>query len=504
MSTFETERKAPERPPGPGKRPVAPPRRRLRRTAPAAPGDRRPLNVASLRRDTQRRRALAIADVLALIAAFTACAALKPFPATLPIVVALVGALPVWVVLNKLLGLYDRDPSLIHKSTLDELPRLIESVVLGSTLLAFFGSMVAELSPGRTRVVLFVALTAVLMPTLRAVARAVVVRRAQPERCLIVGSGAVAHTLAEKIGKHPEYGVQLAGVLDEGEARIPGATVSRLPSIDEFEDLCRSLQVERVVIAFSSLSHDELLDVISMSKRLSLKVSILPRLFEAIGQAVEIDEVEGMMLLGMSAVTRTKSSLWLKRGIDITIAGLGLIVLSPVLLAIAVAIKLNSRGSVLYSQYRIGRGERPFRLLKFRTMYTGADALKHSLAHLNEASSPMFKIASDPRVTPVGRVLRRFSLDELPQLWNVLRGEMSLVGPRPLVPDEDGHVLGRHRTRLELTPGLTGPWQVMGRTAIPFGEMIRLDYLYVAEWSLWNDIKLLVRTAPVVFSGKGH
>jgi exopolysaccharide biosynthesis polyprenyl glycosylphosphotransferase len=262
--------------------------------------------------------------------------------------------------------------------------------------------------------------------------------------------------------------------------------------------------VERVVIAFSTLSHDDLLDVISTSKQLDMKVSIVPRLFEAVGHAVEIDQVEGMMLLGMRAVMRTKSSLMLKRWIDVLVSAIGLILLSPLLLAIAAAIKLTSRGPVLFSQWRIGRDEQAFRMLKFRTMYTGSDALKESLAHLNKADGPMFKIPGDPRVTPAGRLLRRYSLDELPQLWNVLRGEMSLVGPRPLVPDEDDHVLGRHRARLDITPGLTGPWQVMGRTAIPFSEMVKLDYLYVAEWSLWNDLKLLIRTAPVVLAGRGH
>jgi lipopolysaccharide/colanic/teichoic acid biosynthesis glycosyltransferase len=133
----------------------------------------------------------------------------------------------------------------------------------------------------------------------------------------------------------------------------------------------------------------------------------------------------------------------------------------------------------------------------------GADELKQGLAHLNEAQAPMFKMAADPRITPVGRFLRRTSLDELPQLWNVLRGEMSLVGPRPLVPPEDAQVIGWHRARLDLGPGLTGPWQVLGRTAIPFQEMIDLDYRYVADWSLWNDVKLLLRTAPVVLRRRG-
>ena len=143
-------------------------------------------------------------------------------------------------------------------------------------------------------------------------------------------------------------------------------------------------------------------------------------------------------------------------------------------------------------------------MLKFRTMVHGADGLKDELAHLNELDGPMFKIADDPRVTAIGRVLRRLSLDELPQLWNVLRGEMSLVGPRPLVPSEDDHVIGYHRERLDLTPGLTGPWQVLGRTNIPFAEMVKLDYLYVAEWSLWNDIKILMRTGRVVLRAEGR
>jgi lipopolysaccharide/colanic/teichoic acid biosynthesis glycosyltransferase len=211
-----------------------------------------------------------------------------------------------------------------------------------------------------------------------------------------------------------------------------------------------------------------------------------------------------MTLMGLRGLTRTRSSLLLKRAIDVCGAGLGLLVLSPLLGVIAVLVRLTSPGPVLFAQRRIGKHNTPFRMLKFRTMYEGADRLKAELAHLNEAAEPMFKIARDPRVTPLGRFLRRTSIDELPQLWNVLRGEMSLVGPRPLIPSEDAHVIGWHRDRLDLTPGLTGPWQVMGRTSIPFQEMIKLDYLYVAEWSLWNDAKLLLRTAPVVLGAKGQ
>jgi exopolysaccharide biosynthesis polyprenyl glycosylphosphotransferase len=277
-----------------------------------------------------------------------------------------------------------------------------------------------------------------------------------------------------------------------------------LGAMSDFERVCREADVERVIVAFSSAEHERLLDVIRISKRLRVKISVVPRLFEVIGSGVEIDQVEGMTLLGIRGLTRTTSTLALKRAMDITGAALGLILLSPVFLVCALAIKLTSPGTVFFRQPRVGRGNQVFQMWKFRTMVKGARHMQADLAHLNEMEGgAMFKIADDPRVTPVGRILRRASLDELPQLWNVLRGEMSLVGPRPLVPAENDHVIGWHRTRLDLTPGLTGPWQVMGRNAIPFQEMVKLDYLYVTDWSLWSDIKLLLRTLPVVVGRRG-
>jgi lipopolysaccharide/colanic/teichoic acid biosynthesis glycosyltransferase len=245
-----------------------------------------------------------------------------------------------------------------------------------------------------------------------------------------------------------------------------------------------------------------MLDVVRLAKRARIKISVVPRLYEVIGNNVEVDEVEGMTLLTLRGLARSRSLLMLKRGIDVVGASIGLVLTAPVLLAAACAIKLTSRGPVLYSSERMGR-DRPFRMHKFRSMVEDADAQKHTLLHLNEAAVPMFKIADDPRVTPVGRFLRRTSLDELPQLWNVLRGEMSLVGPRPLVLDEDNQIVGMQRARLDLTPGLTGPWQVAGRTKVPFYEMVTMDYLYVAEWSLLNDFKLLLRTLPVVLFARG-
>ncbi len=192
--------------------------------------------------------------------------------------------------------------------------------------------------------------------------------------------------------------------------------------------------------------------------------------------------------------------------LDLVVAVIMLAVLSPLFAFIALRIKLEAPGPVFFRQERIGNRGRRFRIYKFRSMYVDADAQKGEVGHLNkhdESGPTMFKIPEDPRITPFGRTLRKWSLDELPQLINVVRGEMSLVGPRPLIIEEDRHIVGHGRRRLDLTPGLTGLWQVMGRSDIPFAEMVTLDYLYVTNWSLWGDLKLLARTLPAVLRGRG-
>jgi lipopolysaccharide/colanic/teichoic acid biosynthesis glycosyltransferase len=229
---------------------------------------------------------------------------------------------------------------------------------------------------------------------------------------------------------------------------------------------------------------------------------VLPRLLEVVGSSVEFDEVSGVVLLGVRPYGLPKSSRFLKRSLDIFASSVMLVVLAPLLLWITIAIKLESRGPVLFRQTRIGRNGRGFVMLKFRTMVDGADAMKSDLHGLNETDG-VFKISDDPRLTRVGRFLRRTSLDELPQLVNVLRGEMSLVGPRPLVPDEDERVEGWHRHRLNMTPGMTGMWQILGQSRVPLPEMVKMDYLYGANWSLWEDIKILLRTVPHTIGRRG-
>jgi lipopolysaccharide/colanic/teichoic acid biosynthesis glycosyltransferase len=213
--------------------------------------------------------------------------------------------------------------------------------------------------------------------------------------------------------------------------------------------------------------------------------------------------VEGIPLVGLPQLGLSNSSRFLNRSRDLIAGGAAIVVLSPLLLALAVAVKATSRGPVFFRQVRMGAGDRTFRIFKFRTMVVDADERKAEVAHLNKhlqdgGDSRMFKIPDDPRTTRLGRSLRALSLDELPQLLNVVRGDMSLVGPRPLILEEDEYVESWGRTRLDLKPGITGPWQTLGRTNIPFDEMVNLDYLYVTDWSLTNDVRLLLRTIPAV------
>jgi lipopolysaccharide/colanic/teichoic acid biosynthesis glycosyltransferase len=232
-------------------------------------------------------------------------------------------------------------------------------------------------------------------------------------------------------------------------------------------------------------------------------VSVLPRLLEVVGSSVEFDDLHGVTVMGVRRFDLTRSSAHFKRAFDLFGAALGLLAISPLMIAIAIAIKLDSRGPVFFRQLRVGRHGRRFQMLKFRTMVPEAEALKESLRDRNEAKEGLFKIALDPRVTRMGRLLRSSALDELPQLINIVMGEMSLVGPRPLVVDEDQRVEGWHRRRLELMPGMTGPWQILGPARVPLREMVAIDYLYVANWSLWTDIKILLRTVPHVLGRRG-
>jgi len=266
--------------------------------------------------------------------------------------------------------------------------------------------------------------------------------------------------------------------------------------------MIEDLDVHRVVIEPSEALPEATLEFVREAKATGVRVSLLPRILEVVGSTIEVDDVDGLTLLGVRRFGLSRSSKLIKRSFDAVGSAVGLLLLSPLLLFIATVIKLDSRGPVIYRQFRVGRDGRAFQMWKFRSMSKDADSLKGELLAHASTSAGLFKLRHDPRITRAGHWLRESSLDELPQLVNVLRGEMSLVGPRPLIADEDRQISGLDRARLQLTPGMTGHWQIQG-ARVPLAEMVKLDYLYVAGWSLWSDIKILLRTVVYVFARRG-
>jgi exopolysaccharide biosynthesis polyprenyl glycosylphosphotransferase len=324
------------------------------------------------------------------------------------------------------------------------------------------------------------------------------------QRTLILGSGLVAGQLVEKIRHNPQFGLIPVGIVDD---EVHNVGTPDLPWLGRFADLSKIIEmqdIDRVVIAFSRVSHEELLEAIRASRDAAVAVDVIPRLFEFLDGVRSLDQIGGLPLLSIGVPALSSTSLAAKRLLDVAGSLLLILILMPLMLLTAIAIRLESRGPVFFRQPRTGRRNKSFRLIKFRSMYLDAEQRKQELDELNEAGDGvMFKIREDPRVTRVGHFIRRFSIDELPQLFNVLRGDMSLVGPRPLIFRETAALEEWHLRRLELRPGITGPWQVYGRSQSPFQEMVRFDYQYVAGWSLARDVEILLATVPAVISGRG-
>jgi exopolysaccharide biosynthesis polyprenyl glycosylphosphotransferase len=400
-------------------------------------------------------------------------------------------------------GLYDRDEHLLHKSTLDEAPALFQVATL-FTLLTWLADGLAVAGPlGRDQVFGLWGLLFVGMVLGRAATRRVVTRWIPAERCLVLGDERSAERLADIFTRSRRVRAEITMQLPLAVGRRRGETPPEDFREEPLPAVIPEHGIERVIIAPTSADSDDILNAVRVVKALGVKVSVLPRLFEAVGSSAKFDDVDGTTLLGVPNYGLSQSSMFLKRAMDVTVSAFLLVAIAPLLGVIALAIKLGSRGPVLFRQTRIGKDGRRFQMLKFRSMVDGAEEQKALLLEHNEASGGLFKIAEDPRVTPVGRLLRNLSLDELPQLVNVLLGHMSLVGPRPLVPDEDLNAEGWQRRRLHVPPGMTGVWQILGSARIPFAEMVKLDYLYGANWSVWLDLKILLRTIPYVLSRQG-
>jgi exopolysaccharide biosynthesis polyprenyl glycosylphosphotransferase len=332
-------------------------------------------------------------------------------------------------------------------------------------------------------------------------------RRRRPERVLIVGAGRTGQIIAHRIAGTPNDGLEVAGFVDDHPMPIDDALdgIPVFPEADGFDAAARATGATRLVLAFSRSTSQQVLEAIRTSDFGKLPVSIVPRYFEITPAHSTLSELDGFPLIDLKSAELSRSARVTKRALDLAVSIGALITLSPVLAAAAVAIKLDSRGPVFFRQERLGSRGQPFRIWKFRTMHRDAESRRFEIAHLNEMenSGPLFKIKDDPRITRVGRFLRRTSIDELPQLLNVVAGTMSLVGPRPFVTHEAVQIGGWGRRRLDLTPGITGLWQVRGRNDIPFDEMVQLDYMYVTNWSVWWDLRLLIQTIPRVLSQRG-
>jgi exopolysaccharide biosynthesis polyprenyl glycosylphosphotransferase len=450
-----------------------------------------PASEQLLQREGSYRRILALADmfvasaVLFLVVHLGAGAELN---------LAMLTTLPLIVVVNKVCGLYERDELVLKKSTLDEAPMLLQIAGLFSLIVWLIHDGLGDSSLQARHVVLIWTSTFLALIVARTAARGIAARASATERCLVVGDEGVIETVARKLSGSRVKAEVIAGLpLDE-----------RHPTLDQerFREVIRAHQIERVIIAPVSTDAANTLELIRLVKSVGVRVSLLPRLLEVVGSSVEFDQVDGLTMLGVRRFGLTRSSRFTKRAFDLIGSTLALIAAAPLFAMAVLSIRLESRGPVFFRQTRVGREGKHFEILKFRSMCVDAEEKKAELRHLNETRG-LFKMTCDPRITRVGRVLRKTCLDELPQLLNVWRGDMSLVGPRPLVLDEDALVAGFDRARLALTPGMTGHWQILGSARIPMEEMVGIDYLYVANWSLWTDVKILLRTVPYVLSRSG-
>ena len=419
--------------------------------------------------------------------------------------------LPLWLFVAKIEGLYDADHPKIWHLTSDEATTVFHWITLSvaATLFVIRALPDVTLTVESAGALYVTALVTAFL--LRGAARAVWRRLVPPELALVLGDGKLADAVARKLALEP--GHHLA-VLEYSAAkdRAPNRNGTRtLPlelqvdqlSKQDLEVLLTEGEVERVVLAVPELDEGTLAKVVSVCRSAGVKLSVVPPMRAMLGTAVQLSHIAEMPVIEYGTWGASWSTMAIKRAIDFVLSALTILVLSPVMLVIALAIRLDSPGQSLFTQLRVGRGGRPFRILKFRTMCRNAEERISEVVSIEELSEPMFKVRDDPRVTRVGRFLRRTSLDEMPQLFNVLRGDMTLVGPRP----EEVWLVERYaeteRFRLDMRPGMTGPMQVHGRGELNFQERLAVEREYVENYSLRKDIKILVRTFFIIIRGQG-
>ena len=452
------------------------------------------------------RRLLALSDALALLAGFAVSylAVLGTSAASLAWALAFS---PVWILVVKLHGLYDQDHRRIRHSTLDELPALVSASTIAAVVIGALTHLIGPAPTLSDAGVLVLASTLfVADAALRGVTRHLWHAKRPKEKSALVGSGGAMMRLRRRIETHPEVHLAVVGYFGDRPAVETNGSSRHLAYLGQPSDLvavAEEQELEHIVVAQDSIPADDLTLLIDECKRFGLSLTLVAPHAGLLGPGIQLNRVGELPLLDFGFSDPPRSTELLKRMIDIVISTTLLVLLSPVLLAVAIAIKLDSRGPVLFRQTRAGKDGRRFTMVKFRTMVDGAEDRVDEVVDTRALLEPSFKVPDDPRHTRIGRRLRRFSVDELPQLWNVLRGEMSLVGPRP----EEELVVQlydeRQRLRLSVKPGMTGPMQVYGRGDLTFEERLALERDYIDNLSIAQDVAILLRTPRAVIGGNG-
>ena len=439
-------------------------------------------------RDGLLRRMLAIADgATGLLVAFS----LALFGGSVDAAFWASVFVPAWVLGAKLHGLYDRDQRMLRHLTVDELPMILMWAITGTVALSLFLSATPAGSPETAAALRAWVVALAAGALLRALARIVWRKIVPAERALVVGGGALADATRRKLELFPDIHVQVIDQTEEeGVARLTQSPAD-------------ASMIDRVILASQSIDEALIANLLTFCREQKMKLSVIPPARGMFGTAVRLNHVADLPVVEYNTWDVSRSTLFLKRAIDLGVASVGLVVAAPVFLVVALAVRLESRGPALFTQARAARHGKPFRVIKFRTMVADAEAQLPQLVPFESLRDPMFKLRDDPRVTRIGRLLRRTSLDELPQLINVLRGDMSVVGPRPEQLDLVERYRPEHRFRLEVKPGLTGPMQVFGRGQLMFEERLAVEREYIENLSIGRDLRILAMTATAVLGGKG-
>jgi exopolysaccharide biosynthesis polyprenyl glycosylphosphotransferase len=453
------------------------------------------------RKDSLRRRLLFTADVLAILIGVGVMTLVEGTFDPLWVL----PTLPLWIVIAKFEGLYDADHPRIWHLTTDEVPAIFHWVTLSVAASLFFIRALPNVTVTlESALALYLAALGSAF-LLRSAARGIWRRRVPPERALVMGHGKLADAVARKLALEPGHHLSVLEYTSSENGNGASHREFKLEELtrEDLEFLLAETGIERVVLAVPELDEATLARVVSSCRATGVKLSVMPPMRAMLGTAVQLNHIAEMPVIEYGTWGTSWSTMALKRVADVVLSAAGIVVLAPLMLIIAGAVRFSSRGPALFRQVRAGRDGKPFKILKFRTMCHDAEERISEVISPDELTEPMFKLREDPRVTKVGRFLRRTSLDELPQLLNVLRGDMSLVGPRP----EELWLVERYgetqRFRLQMRPGLTGPMQVHGRGELNFQERLAVEREYVENYSLRKDLKILLRTASMVWRGPG-